>query len=272
VLAVDFSALDYVLASLAALGAGIVNALAGGGTLISFPALMALGATNVGANVTNTVALCPGYLGGAYAQRASLAGDTARLRVLCGAAGIGGLTGSVLLVSTDEKLFEQLIPWMILTACALLGGQNYIKRALRIGASPDVAAGSAIDGMPTGAVPAERSPVVAGISIFVVSIYGGYFGAGLGIMMLAVLGLLYSDTLNRLNAHKQALSLVVNVTAALFFVWTGKVYWGLALAMAPASLLGGWCGGRLADVISGPWLRRVVVTYGTVLAFYYLLR
>ena len=267
-LAVDFSALDYVLASLAALAAGIVNALAGGGTLISFPALMALGATNVGANVTNTVALCPGYLGGAYAQRASLAGDTARLRVLCLAACVGGLTGSILLVTTDEKIFEQLIPWMILTACALLGGQNYIKRALRIGASPAVDA----DGVPTDDVATERSPIVAGISVFAVSIYGGYFGAGLGIMMLAVLGLLYNDTLNRLNAHKQALSLVVNVTAALFFVWTGKVYWGLALAMAPASLLGGWCGGRLADVISGPWLRRVVVTYGTVLAFYYLLR
>ena len=281
-LAVDFSALDYVLASLAAFGAGIVNALAGGGTLISFPALMALGATNVGANVTNTVALCPGYLGGAYAQRDSLAGDTARLRALCGAACIGGLTGSILLVTTDEKIFEQLIPWMILTACALLGGQNYIKRALRIGASPALPAASAPDEMPTDEVPTDecrrtrcrrnghrwspRSPSSS------VSIYGGYFGAGLGIMMLAVLGLLYNDTLNRLNAHKQALSLVVNVTAALFFVWTGKVYWGLALAMAPASLLGGWCGGRLADVISGPWLRRVVVTYGTLLAFYYLLR
>ena len=105
-----------------------------------------------------------------------------------------------------------------------------------------------------------------------VSIYGGYFGAGLGIMMLAVLGLLFSESINRLNAQKSVLSLVVNVTAALFFVWTGKVYWGLAIAMAPASLLGGWCGGRLADVISGPMLRRVVVTYGTVLAFYYLLR
>ncbi|MET0908527.1 MAG: TSUP family transporter, partial [Ilumatobacteraceae bacterium] len=92
-LAVDFSAIDYVLAALAAFAAGIVNALAGGGTLISFPALMALGATNVGANITNTVALCPGYLGGAYAQRSSLADDRSLLRVLSAAACLGGLTG-----------------------------------------------------------------------------------------------------------------------------------------------------------------------------------
>ncbi len=258
-LAVDFSTLDYVLASLAAFAAGAVNAIAGGGTLISFPALMALGATNVNANITNTVALCPGYLGGAYAQRGSLEGQRGRLRVLSAAACLGGLVGSILLVTTDDKLFEQLIPWLILTACALLGGQNYIKQALRIGAAPD--------DMPT-----DRSPVVAAVGIFAVSIYGGYFGAGLGIMMLAVLGLLFTDSINKLNAQKSLLSLVVNVTAALFFVWTGKVYWGLALAMAPASLLGGWCGGRFADVVSGPALRRVVVTYGTVLALYYLVR
>jgi uncharacterized membrane protein YfcA len=259
VLAVDFSSLDYVLAALAAFAAGAVNALAGGGTLISFPALMALGATNVNANITNTVALCPGYLGGAYAQRDALDGQSGRLRVLCAAACLGGLTGSILLVTTDEKLFEQLVPWLILTACALLGGQNHLKRALRIGI--------ASDGTTT-----NRSPAVAATGIFVVSIYGGYFGAGLGIMMLAVLGLLFNDTINRLNGQKSLLSLVVNITAALFFVWTGKVYWGLALAMAPASMLGGWCGGRLADVVSGPVLRRVVVTYGTILALYYLLR
>jgi uncharacterized protein len=248
-----------LLAAIAAFGAGIVNALAGGGTLISFPALMALGATNVGANITNTVALCPGYLGGAYAQRSSLSDDRTRLRVLCAAACLGGLTGSILLVTTDEELFTELVPWLILLACALLGGQNYIRSALHIGVSADGAA-------------AERSPAVAAVGVFIVSIYGGYFGAGLGIMMLAVLGLLFSDTINRLNAQKQVLSLVVNVTAALFFVWTGKVYWGLAIAMAPASMLGGWCGGRLADVVSGPALRRVVVTYGTVLGLYYLLR
>jgi uncharacterized membrane protein YfcA len=258
-LAVEFSTIDYVLAALAAFVAGIVNALAGGGTLISFPALMGLGATNVGANITNTVALCPGYLGGAYAQRGSLDDDRTQLRLLCVAAGLGGLTGSILLVTTDEKLFTELVPWLILLACALLGGQNHIKRALRIGVATDGAA-------------TRRSPLVASAGIFAISIYGGYFGAGLGIMMLAVLGLLFSESINRLNAQKQVLSLVVNVTAALFFVWTGKVYWGLAIAMAPASMLGGWCGGRLADVVSGPALRRVVVTYGTILGLYYLFR
>ena len=106
-LAVDFTTVDYLLAALAAFAAGVVNAVAGGGTLISFPALMALGASNVNANITNTVALCPGYLGGTYAQRGSLVGEAARLRVLGAAACAGGLTGSILLVTTDEELFER---------------------------------------------------------------------------------------------------------------------------------------------------------------------
>ena len=153
-LAVEFSTIDYLLAALAAFAAGIVNALAGGGTLISFPALMGLGATNVGANITNTVALCPGYLGGAYAQRGSLAENRSVLRVLSAAACLGGLTGSILLVTTDEKLFTELVPWLILLACALLGGQNYIKKVLHIGVSTD---GTAPSGHPWWRPPACTS-------------------------------------------------------------------------------------------------------------------
>ena len=105
-----------------------------------------------------------------------------------------------------------------------------------------------------------------------VSIYGGYFGAGLGIMLLAVLGLLFADPLPKLNALKQAMSLVINVVAALFFVASGKVLWSLAAVMAPASLLGGTLGGRLVGVVKPSVLRVVIVTYGTVLAVWYLVR
>ena len=243
---------------MAAVGAGAVNAIAGGGTLISFPALVALGAGRVEANVTNTVALCTGYFGGAVAQRDELGGEGLRLRRLSVAAGLGGLTGSVLLIVTGEAAFRSLVPWLILLACALLGGQQVIRRVLRIGSRSDSSA--------------RGAAVVTLVATFAVSIYGGYFGAGLGIMLLAVLGLLFGDPLPRLNALKQALALVINVVAAAFFSFSGHVLWTVALVMAPASLLGGVLGGRVAGRIRPTVLRAVVVTYGTVLALWYLLR
>jgi uncharacterized membrane protein YfcA len=252
----SFSVLDHVLAAVAAGGAGAINAMAGGGTLVSFPALIALGAPRVSANVTNTVALCPGYFGGALAQRSALENDGARLKRLAVAAAAGGLTGSILLLSTDEAAFTKLVPWLILLACALLGGQSYIRKVLRIGQREHTAA----------------SPAVAVASTYLMSIYGGYFGAGLGIALLAVLGLLYDDTLPRLNAIKQVLALVINLVAAMFFMGSGKVLWSLAAVMAPASLLGGVLGGRLVSRIKPVVLRSMVVTYGTVLAIYYLVR
>ncbi|MEP7046370.1 MAG: sulfite exporter TauE/SafE family protein [Ilumatobacteraceae bacterium] len=250
-----FTLADHLIAAVAAAGAGAVNAIAGGGTLISFPALVALGAGRVSANVTNTVALCPGYFGGAVAQRSQLPGQRSRLVRLSVAAAIGGLTGSVLLLATGEAAFTKLVPWLILMACALLGGQNYIRKWLGIGTRPH--------GAP--------STVAVG-SVFVVSIYGGYFGAGLGIALLAVLGLVIDESLPRLNALKQVLALVINVVAACFFAGSGHVIWSLVAVMAPASLIGGIAGGKLVTKIQPKVLRGAVVTYGTVLAVYYLAR
>jgi uncharacterized protein len=247
---------QHALAALAALGAGSVNAIAGGGTLISFPALVALGAGRVEANVTNTVALCTGYFGGAVAQRDELRSERARLAPLCIAAGLGGLTGSVLLIVTGEAAFKRLVPWLILLACALLGGQQRIRTVLKLGTRQH-----GVD-----------SPAITLASTYAVSIYGGYFGAGLGIMLLAVLGLLFTDPLGRLNALKQALALVINVVAAAFFSFSGHVLWTVVAVMAPASLLGGVLGGKLVGRIEPTVLRAVVVSYGTVLALWYLLR
>ena len=249
------------MAALAATGAGAVNAIAGGGTLLSFPTLVAIGVPRVSANLTNTVALCPGYFGGTYAQRADLVDQKARLRQVALAAALGGLTGSALLLATGEAVFKRLVPFLILLACALLGGQGWIRKVLRIGQRT---AGSSEAG--------THSRVGAVVSAYFVSIYGGYFGAGLGIMLLAVLGLLFADPLPKLNALKQAMSLVINVVAALFFVASGKVLWSLAAVMAPASLLGGTLGGRLVGVVKPSVLRVVIVTYGTVLAVWYLVR
>ncbi len=251
----DLSATDHLLAALAALGAGLINALAGGGTLLSFPALVALGVPAVRSNVTNTVALCPGYIGGTFAQRRELTGQRTRLRWLGAAAAAGGLTGSVLLVSTSEKLFRGVVPFLLFLACGLLLFQDQIKRRLP----------------PRSAHADARPPAGALVAIFASSVYGGYFGAGLGIVLLAMLGLLLDDVLPRLNALKQGLSLVTNVVAAAFFATSGEVVWSLVLVMAPASLVGGAVGGRLAGKINPLVLRAVVVICGLAVAVKLLL-
>jgi len=244
---------ELALAGLAALIAGIVNALAGGGTLISFPMLLALGVPPISANVTNTVALVPGYLGGTLAQRSDLDRQGRRLRVLMPAAALGGLAGAALLLLTPESVFAVLVPILILAAVAVLALGDAVKRrvAERISRT--------LDGGP------ERLLGPA-IGVFAAAIYGGYFGAGLGIILLAVLGLALPDPLVRVNAYKQALSLVINVLAALFFVFSGKVEWQYAAVMAVGSLIGGNVGGRLVGVLKPTVLRVAVIVFGVAAA------
>ena len=248
-----------MIAGGAAVAAGAVNAVAGGGTLITFPTLTALGVPAVSANITNTVALCPGYLGGALAQRTELEGQQARARRLLLAAALGGLLGSILLVQTSESVFEALVPWLILGATALLALQDRLRVWFRIGVARNEA----------GTV---SRPGLVAPPVFACAIYGGYFGAGLGIMLLAVLGLCIHERLNRLNALKQVLSLVINVVAALFFVFSGKVYWGFALVMAVGALVGGHLGGSVAHRLDPKVLRAVVVVLGTIVGVVYLVR
>lgn len=253
----DLSASDHVLAALAAVGAGIVNAVAGGGTLITFPALVALGVPNVRSTITNTVALCPGYFGGTVAQRGDLVGQRARVRALSVVAAAGGLIGSILLVLSPEDLFAGIVPFLLFLACGLLAFQERLRRVL-----PLCDATTGPDGRARGAL-------LGGV--FLASVYGGYFGASLGIILIATLGLLVHDEMRRLNALKQLLSLVTNVVAAGFFVFSGDVVWSLALAMAPAALVGGAIGGRLASRLEPRVMRAVVVAIGLVVAVKYLL-
>lgn len=242
--------LPYLAAAAAAFAAGLVNAVAGGGTLISFPTLVALGVPAVSANITNTVALCPGYVGGTFAQRRELREHGRRLPALFASAAAGGLAGGLLLVLTSEALFRGLVPFLILLACALLALQEPLKRRLATAAAADEVRSS--------------PPLLA--AIFLASLYGGYFGAGLGIMLLAVLGIAIRDALNRLNALKQALSAVINILAALFFLFSRQVVFGLAAAMAVGSLLGGNLGGRIASRLDPRWLRAIVLSLGVAVA------
>jgi uncharacterized membrane protein YfcA len=252
------SPLEYAVAAAGGFLAGGVNALAGGGTLLSFPILIALGLPPVSANVTNTVALSPGYLGGVLSQRSQLADQRHRIRRLAVAAALGGLVGSILLLLTSDDAFRNLIPVLLLVATLLLAGQDHIRRALRLGAG--------------GATSEQADPSWLPLPVFVVSMYGGYFGAGLGIMLLAVMGVVLHDSLPRLNALKQVLAFAINGTAALFFLTSGKVYWVVALVMAVASLAGGNVGGRLAGAVQPAKLRLVVVTIGLAVAIGYAIK
>jgi uncharacterized membrane protein YfcA len=247
----ELSGFDYAAAAGAALAAGFVNAVAGGGTLITFPALVAIGVDAVPSNMTNAVALCPGYFGGTWAQRHDLSGQQHRLRVLAVLAAVGGLTGSVLLAISSERVFRSLVPFLILGACALLAFQEPIKRRLPVKSDPTE----------------DSTPGPAVLSMmFATCVYGGYFGAGMGIVTLAALGILLPDRMVRTNALKQAITLVTNVVAGLFFAFSGEVVWSLVLIMAPAALAGGNVGGRVARRVRPGVLRAVVVTVGVVVA------
>lgn len=250
--------IDYLWVTLAALFAGIVNAIAGGGTLITFPMMTAVGIPPVVANVTNSVALCPGYFGGTLAQKRDLQGQAARLRWLVPVGLVGGIAGGLLLIASGERVFSALVPYLILLASALLALQDPIKRWLARRLEAHAARG--LD---------ERWAV---LPIGLGAVYGGYFGAGLGVIMLATLGITLDDTLNRLNATKQLLSLVINFAAALYFAFAAPVWWPVAGVMAIGALAGGALGGRLASRVKPTTLRYTVVAIGFCVGFYYLLR
>jgi uncharacterized membrane protein YfcA len=253
-----FNLIDFVLIALAAMAAGFVNAIAGGGTLISFPALIGVGVAPVAANVTNTVALVPGYLGATFAQLKDLSGQERRLRLLLPTAVLGGVAGGALLLNTSERLFSFLVPYLILLAAFLLAIQDWVRSwvAQRIEASGGSAADEAWSIGP----------------VFLASIYGGYFGAGLSVIILAVLGLVLDDTLTRLNGLKQIVAFAVNVAAAIFFLFSGQVVWPAALVMAAGSVVGGLLGGKLARFVRPRTLRMVVVTIAVIVALVYLVR
>ncbi len=256
------SGLDYLLVGLAAVVAGAVNALAGGGTLISFPALLAVGVPPVAANVTNTVSLTPGYLGATAAQMGDLRGQRRRMWLLLPVSAVGGLAGGLLLLHTGESTFRALVPWLILAASGLLAVQEPVKRwaAARVEAR-----GAGVGGR----VGKDLAVASAG---GVAAVYGGYFGAGLSVIILAVLGLAIDESLTRLNALKQLMSFAVNITAAVLFVFSGKTVWAAAGVMAVGAVVGGVVGGRLASRVKPATLRRVVVGIGVVVGVIYLLK
>lgn len=253
------SVLHLLIVGLAAVAGGAVNALAGGGTLITFPMLTAVGIPAVAANITNTVALCPGYLGATFAQMKDLRGQAFRLWLLLPVGVLGGIGGGITLLHTDNQIFRKIVPYLIIMAVVLMAVQDRVRSWLTR----------------SSAGKSEKVTLHDAWSIFPIlpaAIYGGYFGAGVSVIVIAALGVVIEDSLIRLNALKQALSFSINIAAAIFFLFSGHVVWSAALIMAVGALAGGALGGRLAGRISPSMLRGIVIVIGSVVAAIYLIR
>lgn len=239
----------------AGLGAGIVNGAAGGGTLVSFPALLATGLPALRANITSTVGILPGYAGGVAGFRAELRTQGDRAIPLAGSALVGAAIGSVLLLTTPSSTFTRITPYLVLAACALFAGQPLVR---------GVVAGHSGDAH--GAAPSRARLVIARAGVLVGSVYGGYFGAGLGVVLLALLGLVLPDDLVRTNGLRSALSLVSNIAAAAIFAIHGAIAWLDVGCIAPACLIGGYVGSRTARRLPPVVFRVVVISLGLATA------
>ncbi|HEY2772780.1 MAG TPA: sulfite exporter TauE/SafE family protein [Candidatus Binatia bacterium] len=250
--------LELVAVGAAALAAGIVNALAGGGTLLTFPMLTAVGVPALAANITNTVALCPGHIGATLAQSSALRGQRALLSVLLPAGILGGLAGGELLLHTGEAAFRQAVPLLLLASSLLLAAQDRVRAFL---VARQQRRGSA-----------DGHARLAGPLVAVAAVYGGYFGAGLGVVLLASLGIVLDEPLVRINALKQVIALVVNVAAAVFFLFSDQVQWAAAGAMAVGALAGGALGGHLTSRVDPSRLRHAMVAIGVILSVVYFVR
>ncbi|HWB96127.1 MAG TPA: sulfite exporter TauE/SafE family protein [Bryobacteraceae bacterium] len=255
---ISFSFSHAGAAFAAAFVAGTINSVAGGGTLVSFPTLMWLGLPPVVANATNTVAIWPGSLGGMWGYRRELQTAEPRMWTLVCPSLAGGLAGALLLRYTPAALFNVLIPYLILFATFLFMLQGPVQRMLK-----------------TGGRLAHRSPRwFAGALLFqlMVGIYGGYFGAGIGILMLAALSILGLTDIHQMNGLKNFFALSINGIAAVYFVWARMVSWPDALIMAVGAVAGGYGGAGVARRLGRTAVRRVVIAIGFGIALSLFLR
>ena len=239
--------LDAALILVAGLAAGAINAVVGSGTLITFPTLLALGYPPVLANVSNTIGLAPGSFAGAWAYRRELEGQGRRLAVLGTMAVLGGATGAILLLTIPESAFRAIVPALILLACVLVVVQPWLTRRLGIRADQ----------------PAHGGTLLA-LGIYASGIYGGYFGAAQGVLMIAVIALGTGESMQRANAAKNILAGFVNGVAAIVFVVVADVDWAVVGLIGAGSIAGGFLGGTLGRRIPSPVLRGLVVAIGAV--------
>jgi hypothetical protein len=240
----------------AAFGAGFVNAVAGGGTLLTFPALLYGGLPSITANATSTVAIWPGSVTSSWAYRQQLAANRARVWILSLPSLLGGLAGAILLLNTSESVFRYIVPYLILLACALLLLNEPIGRWISKRA----------DSHP------KKHAAALWLSQFAIAVYGGYFGAGIGILMLAAMAIFLPEDLQAANGMKNFFAMLINGIASVYFIAMGMAIWHVALLMALAAIAGGFVGAKTAQRLSPQLLRGAVVVFGVIVAVHLMVK
>ncbi|MBM2623229.1 sulfite exporter TauE/SafE family protein [Actinoplanes sp. LDG1-06] len=249
--------LTHVLLLLVAgLAAGAVNAIAGGGSLITFPSLIATGLPSVAANVTNSISVFPGYVSSVAGSRADLAGQRRRVVRTLPVCVLGTAAGCALLLLTPARAFELIVPFLVLGAAATLAFQQRLRGLV---------------GHPRAMSP-RRAALSLQAVVFVGAIYGGYFGAALGVMYVAALALILDEPLNRINALKNVLSATVGLVTLLVFAFFAPVNWAAVAVLAPATVVGGYAGAKLAQRLPASVLRALIVAFGTAIGLLLLYR
>jgi uncharacterized protein len=245
-----------LLLVVAGIAAGGVNAIAGGGSLITFPTLIATGLPSVDANVTNSVSVFPGYVSSVAGSRADLAGQGSRVRAVLPAALVGTVGGCALLLATPGRVFEVIVPFLVLGAAATLAFQERLRGLV---------------GHPRSMAP-RRAAVTLQLVVFVGAVYGGYFGAALGVMYVAALALILDEPLKRINALKNVLSATVGLVTVVVFAFFADVDWTAVATLAPATVVGGYVGARVARRLPAKVLKYLIVTFGTTIGLILLYR
>ncbi|WP_043768905.1 sulfite exporter TauE/SafE family protein [Roseivivax isoporae] len=253
------SLLDLVALAGAGTLAGIINAIAGGGTFFTFATLMAIGLPPVAANATSAVSVVPGQIASALAYRGEILALSRVLVPLCAVSAIGGLFGGWLLLNTDDTTFRGLVPWLLLFATVLFA------LSPRIPALMQRLRGAAGTPLPAAARATTGALALQGV----VAIYGGYFGAGMGIMMLASLSIVFGDRFHDANAAKNILAVCMQGFAVLLFVFSGLVHWSEAIVITLSSVTGGFLGVVVARRVPVPVMRWTVVAIGAALSAWY---
>ena len=243
---------DAIFLFVAGFLSGVVNAIAGGGTFLTFGAMTLTGLPPIVANATSSITLFPGYVTSTLAYAKEIRADWKEAALLGGLSLVGGLAGALLLLSLSNPSFRALVPWLLLAATAIFAAGPYLK--------------------PKTLSPEKPISPLGLAGQFVTSIYGGFFGAGMGIMTLAVLGLTKGGDYHRLNALKNFVAVVIAAMAVVVFASGGVIGWPQAVVMVPAAALGGWSGVWAARRVPQPVIRALVVTVGLALTVYYFLK
>ena len=230
--------------------AGLMNSIAGGGTIVTFPSLILAGLSSIAANATSTVALLPGTLSSLAGYRKNISSVWRWLRLFAPVSLIGGLIGGILLVQTPSSLFDRFVPFLILFATILFMAHSFFSRLFTA------------RHVQKGAMPSRRWIIGAMAFQLCVAIYGGYFGAGIGILMLASLGMLGFEDVHEMNTVKVVLGFMINVVAATYFIASGLIEWTEAGIMAAGTIVGGFSGAHFAQKVKQTTVRRLITAIG----------